>query len=172
MARLRSNISKRNGFTLVELMIVVAIIGILAAIAIPQFASMVAKAQEGVTKGNLGALRSALSLYYSDNEGTVSSTPAADLIAGGRYIASIPNAYYPTTPNNIGHPTLNYIAVADFLSYDLLAIDVRAVESIPNQGGGYIYDGALVLEPSDSKAGQIFCLCAHSDLKGNLWYSN
>jgi len=59
----------KKGFTLIELMIVVAIIGILAAIAIPQFAQLVAKSQEGATKGNLGTLRSSLSIYYGDLEG-------------------------------------------------------------------------------------------------------
>jgi len=60
---------KKKGFTLIELMIVVAIIGILAAVAIPRFADLIRKSQEGATKGNLGALRSALTIYYGDNEG-------------------------------------------------------------------------------------------------------
>ncbi|MEK6647149.1 MAG: type II secretion system protein [Candidatus Firestonebacteria bacterium] len=58
-----------KGFTLIELMIVVAIIGILAAIAIPKFAQMLEKSREGATKGNLGAIRSAVSIYYGDKEG-------------------------------------------------------------------------------------------------------
>ena len=43
----------QKGFTLVELMIVVAIIGVLAAVAIPKFADMLEKSREGATKGNL-----------------------------------------------------------------------------------------------------------------------
>ncbi|HNG46017.1 MAG TPA: prepilin-type N-terminal cleavage/methylation domain-containing protein, partial [Elusimicrobiota bacterium] len=60
---------KKNGFTLIELMLVVAIIGLLAAIAIPKFANLVVKSREAAMKGQLGAIRSALSIYYSDNEG-------------------------------------------------------------------------------------------------------
>ena len=66
------NMSKKTnqrGFTLIELMIVVAIIGILAAVAVPKFAEMVRKSKEGATKGSLSSLRSSLTIYVSDNEG-------------------------------------------------------------------------------------------------------
>jgi|SRR5579859_269996 len=65
---------KQKGFTLIELMIVVAIIGILAAIAIPRFAQMLEKSREGATKGNLGSLKSAASIYYGDVQGVWPST--------------------------------------------------------------------------------------------------
>jgi prepilin-type N-terminal cleavage/methylation domain-containing protein len=65
---------KQNGFTLVELMIVVAIIGILAAVAIPKFAQMLEKSREGATKGNIGALKSAVSNYYADQQGNYPQT--------------------------------------------------------------------------------------------------
>lgn len=59
----------RRGFTLIELMLVVAIISLLAAIAIPKFGNLVIKAKEAAIKGHLGSLRSAIHIYYSNNEG-------------------------------------------------------------------------------------------------------
>ena len=59
----------KKGFTLIELMIVVAIIGVLAAVAIPKFANLIRKAKEASAKGQLGAVRSAVSIYYGDLEG-------------------------------------------------------------------------------------------------------
>ena len=65
---------KTKGFTLIELMIVVAIIGILAAIAIPKFGELIKKSKEGATKGSLATFRSAITIYYGENEGVYPST--------------------------------------------------------------------------------------------------
>jgi len=65
---------KPKGFTMIELMIVVAIIGILAAIALPKFADMIEKSREGSTKGNVASIKSANSIYYGDQEGNWPST--------------------------------------------------------------------------------------------------
>ena len=56
----------RRGFTLVELMIVVAIIGILAVIAIPNFLEFRLKAKTAEAKSNLGAIRTAELSYFSE----------------------------------------------------------------------------------------------------------
>ena len=50
----------QKGFTLIELMIVVAIIGILAAVAIPQYQNYIAKSQVSRVMGEVGALRTAI----------------------------------------------------------------------------------------------------------------
>ncbi|MEW6096101.1 MAG: type II secretion system protein [bacterium] len=58
-----------KGFTLLELMIVVGIIGVLAAICVVKFVQLIDKAREAATKANLGAIRVAVSIYFADNKG-------------------------------------------------------------------------------------------------------
>jgi len=57
----------KKGFTLIELMIVVAIIGILAAIAIPNFLKFQAKSKQSEAKTNLKAIYTAETGYYGEN---------------------------------------------------------------------------------------------------------
>ena len=61
----------RAGFTLVELVIVIVVLGILAAVAIPKFFDFTTDAKEAACKGALGAVRSAIANYYA-----YSATPA------------------------------------------------------------------------------------------------
>ena len=56
----------QKGFTLIELMIVIAIIGILAAIAIPQFASYRAKSYNTASISDARNLRTDLEAYYAE----------------------------------------------------------------------------------------------------------
>lgn len=60
---------KITGFTLVELMIVVAILGILAAMAFPEFQNHVQQAKESAAKDNLRILREAIERYAAEHNG-------------------------------------------------------------------------------------------------------
>ena len=64
----------QKGFTLIELMIVVVIIGILAAIAIPNFIAMQNRAKEGSTKANMHTLQLASEDYGVTYDGVYAST--------------------------------------------------------------------------------------------------
>jgi type II secretion system protein G len=57
-----------RGFTLIEVMIVVAIIAILAGILIPNFVNARAQAQTSACESNLRAIATAMELYYADNQ--------------------------------------------------------------------------------------------------------
>ncbi len=58
--------NKQSGFTLIELIVVIAIIGILAAVAVPAFINVVDKAHEANMDAVEGAMRSAVVMYASD----------------------------------------------------------------------------------------------------------
>jgi general secretion pathway protein G len=139
---------RRTGFTLIELMIVVAIIGILAAIAIPKFAELIRKSSEGASKGNLGSIRSSLSIYYGDMEGQYPGDPASLTIAG-KYLSTVPLAKTP-----------NYHADSSSLLLGSQAVGWTGV-------GAWIYDSA----PTDQNYGNVFVNCTHTDSKGAMWTS-
>ena len=55
----------RKGFTLIELVMVIVIIGILSAVAIPKFISLKTEADRAVCQSNVGAVRNAISNFYA-----------------------------------------------------------------------------------------------------------
>jgi len=59
--------NRKQGFTLIELMLVMVILGILVAIGTVAFTSSMKKGRDTTRKGNLRAITNALELYYNDN---------------------------------------------------------------------------------------------------------
>ncbi len=76
------------GFTLIELMIVMAIIGVLAAVAIPSYVTVVRRGKEAALREDLHVMRDAISSYTVDKEKAPNGLD--DLVQSG-YLKSIPN---------------------------------------------------------------------------------
>jgi len=67
--------NRQKGFTLVELIIIIVILGILAAVAIPRYIDMRAEASESTARAILGGLRDAATLVYTNRIVNAATTP-------------------------------------------------------------------------------------------------
>lgn len=100
LMKIRKMMTNQKGFTLVELMVVIAIIGILAAIAIPKMSTATDSSKIAKIQADLRTIGGAVSMYQA-RIGSLPST-LADLAGDKKELAAV-----PTPPSGAGAYTLN-----------------------------------------------------------------
>ena len=116
------------------------------AIAIPQYATLVRRSREGTTKGNLGQLRSALNIYYADNEHEYPWDDLSCLPIGSKYIDRIPPVLTPTSHDQ---------------RFGVIS------EATPTDTGFWSYNNVV----GDLEWGRVRIGCLHTTLAGEVWTS-
>lgn len=135
-----------KGFTLVELMLTVSVLGILAAIVSIRANEALRRSQEAMTKSNLATLRLALSVYVATN-GT-SPTVLQDVTTQtDPVMTQIP---YKWTPPY--HPKGN-------------SVTNGPISSLATSHGDWFYFSSR----DDSEYGKVIVNCNHQDIKGKNW---
>ncbi|MCP4631780.1 MAG: prepilin-type N-terminal cleavage/methylation domain-containing protein [candidate division Zixibacteria bacterium] len=99
-------LKRQEGFSLIELVIIIVVLGILASVAIPKYKSIIAESKEASCKGSLGSLRSGISIYYANTAVKTGTADWPDLdsveVAGVVMEHAIPaNPYQTNAPDSI-----------------------------------------------------------------------
>lgn len=112
---MRTSRRRSQGFTLVEILIVVVILGILAAIVVPQFTNASQEALKGAISSQLQTINSQVELYRVQNAGNLPHTAAVDPVGGateGGWGVLVTMDYLKDQPNNGYTRTSNVITQA------------------------------------------------------------
>ena len=124
-----------KGFTLVEILIVVVILGILAAIVVPQFTNAANEARMGNVLTQTSTLENQIELFAAQNNGAYPDlvTGGWDLLINGNYIKEDPVNPFSAT-------SADAVAVTAATMADSAAADTAAAAADPSSG--WLYDSA------------------------------
>lgn len=181
----------KRGFTLVELLIVVIILAILAAIVIPQFTSATTDAQESALDANLAAMRSAIALFqvqhnniYPGGVATSGGTCTSPGTAGASLINTAPAFmdHMLMASDAAGHTcSLSDTAINRFGPYIRKGIPNEPINNlgslaanitVTSTGAPIVPGGATGGWAYDTKSGQIVMNSNAKDSKGNFFYTH
>ena len=148
---MRCRLSRHSGFTLVELLIVVIILGVLAAIAIPQFGSNTEDAKIATLDTSLAELRNAVELYFHQHDSTY---PGAKMETDGSAVTTVAQAENA------------FVLQMTLYSADTGVTNVA--KDATHKYGPYIKTGRLPSNPfNDSNA--VVCDIATADITTRAW---
>lgn len=135
---------RQSGFTLLELMIVVAIIGILAAIAIPQYNQYTNKSRINEAFNTLSDLRVRMEQYYQDNKQYGNAGSCTTVAANATPVIAM-----PTTPN-VKYFTYSCVSSGSATADSDQAFVLTATSKLGPLGaaGDYVY----TIDQSDTRA--------------------
>ena len=134
----------KKGFTVVEILVIVAVLVFLFVFTVPKFMSLVHKAQEGSTKHQLMRVRSAIAAYYGENQGTYPTDNLSSLVP--QYLEKMPEARLP------GKAPSAHVSTGNF-------------ETAFTKTGGWAY----VNDPEDPRFGDVFVNVDKHDSYGKHW---
>lgn len=98
MSKFRRRLNKEEGFTLVELLIVIAILGILIALAVPRMSGISDGARDRAIEANKRTLVSAATMWYAQNPGNGTTWTGAQGEGWEDYLQE-----YPTGPGGVSY---------------------------------------------------------------------